>query len=86
MATIMLACPFCGSSPSLVHRPLFGVLPGTGYPGEYEICVQCSNENCSLTLPFGKYYTMYMPIEKAKQCAIADWNLRDGKELKQGDE
>lgn len=70
----VLNCPFCQSSGTLVHDPLWH--DSHGYPGCYEVYVQCTNEKCKVILPFGKYHTIYIKLADAERQAIDKWNDR----------
>ena len=70
-------CPFCGSSATLICEPLWH--GSHGYHGCHEVYVQCTNDKCRVTLPFGIYNSIYIPLEDAEKQAIDKWNNRKDK-------
>ena len=67
-------CPFCGNSATLIRSPLW--YESHGYHGCYEFFVKCLNKECEVTLPYGKFDTIYLSAEDAEKQAIDKWNDR----------
>ena len=67
-------CPFCGRGAWLVQDPLWQ--GDRGYKWEYCIYVQCKNEDCGVSLPNGKFATLYNTKDKCEKLAIEKWNNR----------
>lgn len=68
-------CPFCRSQARLERDPLFSE-NGRGYPGAYDFYVRCTNKYCGVTLPHGKYDSIYCSEDDAIEKAIKRWNAR----------
>ena len=70
----ILDCPFCKQQAVLMRDPLWH--GNRGYLGEYEIYVECTNEFCNVSLPYGKFNTIGVKENDAKEKAIKKWNYR----------
>ena len=67
-------CPFCGGEAWLTQEPLWQ--GDRGYRGEYHIYVKCQSEGCGVSLPNGKFATLYNTKDKCEKLAIEKWNNR----------